>query len=144
MIPKTELIYSYPYNALFNKEFNHIKLEELKIKFSKFEDLYNKYIKKILIFIEKFNEPWRKKYIPIYLTEKTKPISSPLTLRYEENEKYILVVLIHELIHNNISKKFIDRNALHTHISNITKRVCSELDLDLSKEVKELENRIFN
>lgn len=144
MIPKTELVYSYPYNALFNKEFTYTKLKKLKIKFLKFENLYNKYIEKILILIEKFNEPWKKEYISIYLTEKTKPISSPLTLRYEQNEKYVLVVLIHELIHNNISKKFSNRKALHMHISDITKKVCSELDLDLSNEIKELDNRIFN
>jgi len=142
MIPKTELVYSFPYNRLFNNNFTYLDLEKLKKKFSKFEKLYLKYIKQILILIEKFNEPWKRKYIPIYLTEKTRPISNPLTLRYEKNEKYLLVVLIHELIHNNLTKKFTNRGELHEFISEITKKVCSELDLNLNKELKELDKRI--
>ena len=142
-MPKTELVYSFPYNLLFNDNFTYADLEKLKKKFSNFEKIYSKNIKQILILIEKFNEPWKREYIPIYLTERTRPISNPLTLRYEKNEKYLLVVLIHELIHNNLTRKFMNREELHKYISEITKKVCSELDLELDEEVEELDKRIL-
>jgi len=143
MIPKTELVYSFPYNHLFNNNFTYLDLEKLNKMFSNFEKLYLKYIKQILILIERSNETWKRKYIPIYLTEKTRPISNPLTLRYEKNEKCLLIVLIHELIHNNLTRKFMNREELHKYISEITKKVCSELDLELDEEVGELDKRIL-
>ena len=142
MVPKTELIYSFPYNRLFNKSFNYNNLKELKNKYSKFEQLYSKYIKKILSLIEEYNEPWKKQFIAIYLTENTVPISEPLTLRYEPNEKYLLVVLIHELIHNNITKKFKDSKELHKFIDKIIIDICSQLDINLISEIEELKRRI--
>jgi len=142
MRPQTELIYSLPYIRLFNKNFSYEDLRLLRKKFEKFEQLYSKYIDRIIKLIEEHSEPWKKEFIPTYLTEKTQPISDPLTLRYEENEKYLLAVLIHELIHNNISKKFKDRNELHRFIQELTREVYSRLDLDLTKEIHELGKRV--
>ncbi|HOW36892.1 MAG TPA: hypothetical protein PLK34_01440 [Candidatus Pacearchaeota archaeon] len=146
MIPKLFLDYSYPYNRLFNKilgkSFSDEDLIELKEKYAKFEKLYYKYAEKILELIEKYNEPWQKKVIRIYPAGEMLPfsVSSPLTLKYDENERYLLVVLIHELIHNNFfEKKFPNRKELHQYIAKIMEKVCSELDLDLEEERKKLE-----
>lgn len=146
MIPKTELVYSWIYNHHFNKDFTPESLKELKLKFQKFEELYYQNIEKILKLIEKYNSPWRKEFIPIYLVEKTlsTSFSDPLTLKYYPSEKELLAVLIHELIHNNLTKRYPNRKELHEYIAKVMEKVCSELEIDLEKERKDLEKRTIH
>lgn len=146
MIPKTFLDYSWIYNQflgkLSGKEFNEKDLAKLKKKFAKFEKLYYEKIEKILELIEKHNEPWQKKAIRIYPVNEDIPysFSNPLTLKYNKSEKYLLAVLIHELIHNNFSKKrFPNRKETHKHIAKVMEKICLELGLNLEKERKKLE-----
>src|SRR3989344_8897686 len=117
MIPKTELRYSRVYNQILNPEFGRKDMLKLKRNFSKFEALYKKYIRKILSLIEKHNNKWQRDYIPIYLVAKAKSsFSDPLTIKYRENEKYLLVVLAHELLHNNLRGKWKNPKELHKYM----------------------------
>ena len=127
-IPKTELVYSYPYNKLFDPSFTYKRLIALKQKCRTFEQLYKKHIKAILKLIAKYSERWRQPYIPIYIVEKArKSFSHPLTLRYNKDARKMLLILIHELIHNNISKKFNSSKELHAYIEPIFEKVLQEL-----------------
>lgn len=103
MIPKTEIRYSRVYNKQFGKNFSKNGLNRLKKKCEKFQDLYNRYIKTILKLIEKYhNKKWKHSFIPIYVVKNAKrSFFDPLTLKYKENEKMMLVILAHELLHNN-------------------------------------------
>ena len=142
MIPETELKISFIYGKRYDSKFHKDYIKDIKGKFANFIKLYKENISQILKLIEKNNEPWKLKYIPIYLTLDIKPFSDPLTIRYEKNEKYLLVVLIHELIHNNITKRFEDRDELHKFIQDILLKVCKEINLNLNKEIEELDRKL--
>jgi len=138
MIPKTKLIYSYIYGKRFDSGFCDDYICKLQILFKEFKKIYNKYINEILEVISKESNIWEVEYIPIYLTINIIPFSNPLTLRYNNNPKYILTVLIHELIHNNINKKFINREELHKYIKRIMDKVINNLSINLEPEYEEL------
>jgi len=136
---KTELRYSWVYNNFLNKgNFKIKELFKLKKDSRDFEILYKKNIKKIIKLIEKYakNKKWQHKFIPIYIIKNKFPMrsfSDPLTLKYR-NSIGMLIVLIHELIHNNFSfKKQIKRNYEKNEklVNFITKKICLDLKLDL-------------
>lgn len=143
MLPKTELRISIIYRRRYDSKFSKNYLREVRGKFTNFIFLYKNHISKILEFIEKENEFWKIEYIPVYLTLNIKPFSDPLTLRYNKNPKYILVVLIHELIHNNLTKNFYDKGEMHKFIQNILRKVCEKLGEDFNKEIQELGKTYF-
>lgn len=116
---------------------------KLKKKFSKFELLYKKYINKILNLIEKHNDKWLRQYIPIYLVDRaTNSFSDPLTIRYRRNEKYLLVVLAHELLHNNLRGKWKSSKKLHEYMEPILNKIISELPIKLEGELQNFNNSI--
>lgn len=146
MIPKTVLRYSIIYNKLFDNSFTNKKFEKLKKDFRKFEKLYNKYILGILKLIEKHHsKKWRFKFIPIYLVNNKFPMSfsNPLTIKYRKSEKYLLIVLAHELLHNNlIGLRFKNPKECHVFMEPILNKIISELPINLSKELNLFNKRI--
>ena len=143
MIPKTEVRYSRIYNQILNPKFKRRDMFKLKKKFFKFEQLYKKHIKRILKLIEKNNNKWKKEYIFIYLVDKAKSsFSNPLTIKYNKNEKFLLVVLAHELLHNNLKGKWKNVRELHEYMEPILNKVVFELPIDLNKELNKFNNSI--
>ena len=51
MVPKVEIRYSWIYNKQLNRDFTKQDLFDLREKCKKFEKLYNKYIRTILIIL---------------------------------------------------------------------------------------------
>jgi uncharacterized protein YqkB len=144
MLPETELRYSFIYNKQFNPDFTMQDTLHFKKKCAKFEELYIKHIKDILQLIEKHSgDNWKRKYIAIYIiSERGRSFSDPLTIRYNENEKYMLVTLAHELLHNNMNKKFPSQKEIHAYMEPILNKVIVNLPMDLSKELNELNERL--
>ena len=146
MIPKTEIRCSLIYNRLFNKKFSKKDYFKLIKDSEKFEKLYNKHIKKILQLIEKYHsKKWKRDFIPIYIVKEAPySFSDPLTLIYKKDEKYMLVVLAHELLHNNSfgKKKIKDRKNLHIYMEPINNKVVESLNIDLKKELYLFNERI--
>ena len=146
MIPKTEIRCSWIYNKLFEKEFSKKDYFKLIKDSEKFEKLYNKNIKKILQLIEKYHsKKWKRSFIPIYIVRKAPySFSDPLTLIYRKDEKYMLVVLAHELLHNNSfgKKKFKDRKNLHIYMEPILNKIIKELPINLTKELNLFNEKI--
>lgn len=140
MKPKTELRYSRVYNKLFNEKFSRDNFIKLKQDCEKFEMLYNKYIHQILRLIEKHHKKeWSHQFIPIYIVKDSPNcFSDPLTLKYYENEKMMLVLLAHELLHNNFAGKwkFENPEELHKYMEPILNKVILELDINLKKELE--------
>jgi len=144
MIPKTELRGSLIYNKKFNKNFSIKDYRKLMKDSEEFEKLYKKYIKKILQLIEKHhNKTWKRKFISIYIVKNVISFSDPLTLRYFENPKMMLVILAHELLHNNSfgKKKFNNSYELHKYMEPILNKVIRDLPLDLEKELEILNKK---
>jgi len=105
--------------------------------------LYKKHIKKILKLIEKYNDKWKRRYIFIYLVDKAKSsFSDPLTIRYNRNEKFLLVVLAHELLHNNLRRKWKSKIELHKYMEPILNKVITKLSINLEKELIKFNNSI--
>ena len=97
---------SFKYSRIYFIELNRYKevnrtWEEVIRLGAKFEERYkeeiknkNKIIKKIL------NKNWPIDNIPIYMVDRIGPsFSNPLTLKVREDLLLMLVVLVHELIH---------------------------------------------
>ena len=145
MIPKTELRGSLIYNKFFDRDFSRKDYLKLMKDSGKFEKLYKKYIKKILQLIEKHhNKTWKRKFIPIYIVKNTPySFSDPLTLRYRDNPKMMLVVLAHELLHNNSfgKRKFKNSYDLHKYMEPILNKVIRALPLELKKELDTLNKK---
>ena len=138
VIPKTEIRYSYIYNKQFDSNFSYKDKNKLQRKCRKFGILYKKYIKQILKEIEKSQGKWKRKYIPIYIVEKSKTsFSDPLTLKYQKNPKLMLVIMTHELLHNNLSKKFKSTKELHKYMEPILNKIIKNLKINLNKELNE-------
>ena len=140
MIPKTEIRYSYIYNRVFDSKFLREDVFKLRKNCEGFEMLYSRHIEDILKSIENHHlKEWSYGIIPIYIVRKAEfNFSDPLTLKYIYNEKRMLVVLAHELLHNNMARgKFRDSKELHAYMEAILDKVILDLDIDLRKELKE-------
>jgi hypothetical protein len=103
-IPKPELIYSYPLNKLFIKEFKHSDKANLQNQCKDFEDIYVKSISNDLRLIQAFTGfDWNAPCISIYIVKNCpSSISHPLILRYQNNPAFMYTLLLHELVHNNL------------------------------------------
>lgn len=128
---KTVLRYSWIYNVQFNPKYTKEDLKKLKEKCSGFEKLYKEKIKKVYKLIEKHTGKWKRKFIPIYIVENHKSFSDPLTLKYRNDKDLMFVVLIHELLHNNIKRKFESSKELHNYMKPILREIIIELDENL-------------
>ena len=140
MIPKTELRYSWKYCKNLNSEISKREFLKLKRDNQKFEKLYNKHIKQILKLIEKYHgKQWIYRFIPIYIVLKAPSSrSDPLTLNYKKNEKFQLIILIHELLHNNMKnmyKKFKNSEESHKYMESIVNKITRDLPINLKKEL---------
>jgi hypothetical protein len=129
-IPQTELVYSYPLNRLFIKDFSYSDLTTLKRLAKEFEKIYERNILRDLELIPKFTGfNWEKTYIPIYIVKSCpESISHPLILRYLENPVLMYVLLIHELVHNNIAGKIrvTNRDKLEAYVNAVVKEVLKQ------------------
>jgi len=131
MLPKTELRYSWLYNSIYDKNFKEKDILRLKNKCSTFEKLYDRHIKEILRLIEKYFYKWEQENIVIYIIGKGPVFWDPLTIRHED-AKIMLIRLIHELMHNNIShKKFKNAYLMHLYMDKKMKKILDELSFDL-------------
>jgi hypothetical protein len=140
MLPKTELRYSWMYNSVYIQEFKKEDINRLKIKCKSFERLYNRHIVEILELIERHFQKWEQENLIIYLIEKGPVFGDPITIRYEEEPKIMLIRLLHELIHNNIhKKKFRNDYFLHAYMDKKTKLILEELSIDLHHQFWVLE-----
>ena len=145
MKPQTEIRYSWIYNRHFNPNFSKKDLFKLKKDYIKFKKLYKKYINTIIKLIEKHHSKrWKHKFIPIYIVKNAShSFSDPLTLRYRKDEKYLLVVLAHELLHNNIvKKKFKNPKELHIYMEPLLNKVIFDMPIDLKDELNLFNKRI--
>ena len=59
-----------------------------------------------------------------------------------ENEKTMLLVLAHELLHHNIIKKFKGPRELHMYMEPILNKIIKDLPLDLKENLKKLNEKI--
>lgn len=139
MIPKVELKYSWMYNSVYTEDFKKEDITRLKNKCKSFEQLYKKHIKEILELIEKTFGKWEEEHIAIYIIEKGPIFSDPITIRYEEDPKIMLIRLVHELAHNNIHKKFKNDYLLHVYMDEKTKPIINQLSIDLHEQFWVLE-----
>lgn len=140
MLPKTELKYSWMYNSVYIKNFKEKDIKQLKEKCKSFESLYGKHINEILKLIEKYFKKWDQKLINVYLISNGPVFSDPLTIRYEDDPKIMLIRLLHELIHNNIhKKKFKNSYLLHKYMDKKTKLILDDLSIDLHAQFWVLE-----
>ncbi len=128
---KTIIRYSWIYNKQFNPRYTQENLKELKEKCWSFEKIYREKIEKVLKLIEKETGKWKRKFIPIYIVQNHKSFSDPLTLKYRDDEKLMFVVLVHELLHNNVKKKWKNSKELHDYMRPILRKIITELDEDL-------------
>lgn len=138
MIPKTKIRFSWIYNIIFNSNFSKEEFFKLKKDCIKFEKFYCKHIKEILKLMEKHHsKDWKYKFIPIYIVKDSpSSFSDPLTLKYRKNEKYLLIVLAHELLHNNMGKKkFKSRKELHIYMELILDKIILGMSVNLKKEL---------
>ncbi|MCX7880890.1 MAG: hypothetical protein N2482_00030 [Patescibacteria group bacterium] len=100
---KINFIYSKIYFKSLNR-FNRItrSWEEVKKIGRAFEKKYQDEIKKITEIIPKIiKKPWRRDYFEVYLVDWNGPsFSHPLTLKVREDLLLMLVILVHELLHD--------------------------------------------
>lgn len=129
-VPRTELVYSYPLNRLFRRDFSYSDLAALKGLAKDFEKIYERNILRDLDLIPRFTGfDWEKSHIPIYLVKSCpESISHPLILRYLENPGLMYSLLIHELIHNNIAGKIhlTNRNKLEVYVNAVVREVLKQ------------------
>lgn len=132
---ETEIRFSGIYNKTLNSRFSEMESKKLIKKILKFEKYYKDKEKRILKLIEKYSGyRWKREYIPVYIVDfKGKSFSDPLTLKFRENKEIMLIVLIHELVHNNIphkiQNKFKDRRERLVNL--VTKYVALDLKLNI-------------
>ncbi len=147
MIPRTLIRYSTVYNRVFDANFSKKDFLKLKKDCLKFEKLYKKHINEILELIEKYaSKKWKYKFIPIYIVKTSScSFSDPLTLRFRKDEKYLLISLAHELLHNNIrilKGKYKDRKDLHLYMESILDKVILGLDKNLEPQLKKYNKQV--
>lgn len=145
MNPKTVIRYSWIYNRIFNPKITKEEFFQLKKDCEEFKKLYEKYINEILVSIEKIHsKKWKYKFIPIYIVkEAPNSFSDPLTIKYREDPKYLLVVLAHELLHNNIvGKKFSNPKVLHGYMEPFFNKIIQNISIDLNKELQFFNKKI--
>lgn len=149
MLPKVQFKVSWVHNLMFDKNRYLPKAERtapkyqpsngsaLREKTAPFVKEFEKKSESILKTIQQktgFN--WKRDRITVYLSD-TVPNSyeDPLTLKYTDKENVMLVVLIHELVHNNIPAEIQEKlpdekRELCTEI--VTKEVCDSLGIHSS------------
>jgi hypothetical protein len=107
-----------------------------------------RYINKILKLIEKnHNKKWKRKFIPIYIVKNVPySFSDPLTLKYFKDEKMMLVLLVHELFHNNSfgKKKFKNSEQVHKYMEPLVNKIVRELNLNLENELEIINKKTIN
>jgi hypothetical protein len=130
LIPQTELIYSYPLNRLFIRDFSYSDLATMKRLAKDFEKIYERNILRDLELISKFTGfDWEKNRIPICVVKNCpESISHPLILRYFENPNFMYVLLVHELVHNNIAGKIrvTNRDKLEVYVNAVVREVLKQ------------------
>lgn len=113
MLPRIDVVYSLDYNRLFNKNFNKKSLKKLKDDCKEFERLYKGNINKILRLIPKYSGySWKDKRIPIFVSEISPSFAcSPMiSLCYKRDNRIMIMRLVHELVHVNLSFFFPEKN----------------------------------
>jgi len=153
MIPKTEIVYSWPYIYALNLNLSKEEILALYKKIrdfgeKRFKPLFNKYIDAILDTIPKVTGyKWEKNYIPIYLMSmRGQSFSFPLTIKIREDRLLMLVILIHELVHNNFYPRgkekmaepdFASRRLLEDMaVDLVTREVVKKLEIKAYKQIK--------
>ena len=146
IIPKTYLVYSWPYNRELNLALGKERASEefiaLKANSKAFEELYNLHITRILEYIPKLTGyDWEIGELPIYMVfrEVGSSFSLPLTLVYNPSEYFMLVTLIHELVHNNIQQPFISAAEREGCINLVVRQVIAKLGLAIESELDKLD-----
>ena len=123
---------------MFNESLTPSEFIESKNEIQEFSNLYNKYTKKILQTIEDNNNPWQREFISIYIVfGKIRSFSDPLTIKYRKDPKLMILILIHELIHNNIRKRYKNPSLAHKKINMIFEKVLTDMNFDGFEDAKE-------
>lgn len=132
---KTEIRFNGFYNKILNSRFSERDFKKLIKKVLEFKRYYKNKEKRILRLIEKYSGyKWKREYIPIYIVDfKGKSFSDPLTLKFRDNKEIMLVVLIHELVHNNIPNRIQNKfKIIRERLVNlITRYVALDLKLNI-------------
>lgn len=144
---KVKIKYSYIYNRqwypqLSKEEFDKIWDAVLTIG-KRFEKLSNEYIERIVDLIPKFSGykwgEFSEDYITVYLVKiDGSSFSDPLTLKIREDTRLMLVILTHELCHNNMAFRFNNSLEMENVMNLVTIYVFRELDLDVSAQINTL------
>ncbi len=128
---KSQIRYSWIYSRMLAPELKIEDFREFVEKSKPFEEKIKKILSKIKKIIEKNHDgKWKYDFIPIYLTPINKiSISDPLTLVYKFHDRYSIVTLCHELLHNHLSgKKFENPKILHEFMEPINNKIVLELE----------------
>lgn len=145
---KAVLRYSYIYNKVFNEKFTHDDLIKLKEDSKRFKILFEKKIDKIIELIEKHHsKEWKYHFIPVYIVmDAPYCFSDPLTIKFYKDEKMMLIILAHELLHNNFVGKpgFNNSEELHKYMEPILAKVVRGLKLNANKELKRFHKKTMD
>ena len=157
-VPSIHFFASYSGTSIF-KEITAKSLRRANGKNSKFILLFRKNGTKLLNAISRFTGyRWNSKSIDVYIVEHfpIPAISSPLIINYYKDADYMLYLLVHELVHNNLANKEVlqlkrkgnrflrkSHNGIEFLVSLVVKHIFDEffpekLDLIIKKETKKL------
>ncbi len=145
--PTTKIVYSWIYNMNLNPELNRDEIDVLYKEVlsigREFALVYDKYIISILISIPKFSGySWQEcaeQFIPIYLVKGSKTsFSKPLTLKVRDDVIKMLVILIHELCHNNMDWKWENTVYMENCMNLVTQAVMHDIGLDGDQQYEEI------
>ena len=135
---------SFKYSRIYFIELNRYKevnrtWEEVIRLGAKFEERYKEEIKEIVKIIPKvLNKNWPIDNIPIYMVDRIGPsFSNPLTLKVREDLLLMLVVLVHELIHQFPTFN-IHRAGNEKEVNNYTEKLFEELKIDAKEQIAKL------
>jgi hypothetical protein len=137
-----EFVYSSFYFKNLNKYHPIERTWEDVIKIGKrFEKEYESEINKILDIIPQvMNMSWKRDYIQVYPVDWAGPsFSHPLTLKVRDDGLLMLVVLIHELLHQFYTENFnLDRQGNEEKIDSKVKEVLEKLGIEAEEQLKTL------